>query len=528
MRRQASLSGACGQLDETRAGRLPRLRCRRAAARPRRASRRAGCRRWRAFSRAGVTPSSNPSRPVSTTRAGRRWSRATTSRDTGGCSTACSCRARTRSSTSPRAPSPAPFWRYISDAGLRSTVVSVYSAAPLPSFRGTQVQGWGSIDPYFAKFAEASFDPPEVEQLLRRAVGRRQALYRVNPPRTDSQVRGYRDRLLKSVEEQTRGLEALIDETEWDFFFGSFAEPHQAGHLLWHLTDPEHPDYDPNASPDLHDALFAIYRAVDAGLGRLIRVCLRNAGTSSSPRTGWGRSTSRIRSSCCSSRGLVHPPAGRIRRRLPRAIRQAVWSFGRRVVPVRSRVRRSSPGPGPGATSALRSPSRTSTGRAHEALPAPQRHDLVRARSTSPDGSRRASSDPGRGVRPPLRRALCGSRRGDGRRHGWLGGRARRAHERPHRRPRRGSFPTSASSGRTGSSSAGSSCPGTGRWTLLEPMIERGSIGTSGSCSARARGSRPTRKKEEETCSTSRRRRSRFSVSTSRPSCPGRPIAAFT
>jgi predicted AlkP superfamily phosphohydrolase/phosphomutase len=163
-----------------------------------------------------------------------------------------------------------PFWRYLGDAGLRSTVASIYSSAVLPSLRGTQVQGWGSIDPYFSKFGEATFEPPEIEQLLRRVVRRRQALYRVTPPRSASQFRRYRDRLLRSVDEQIRGLEALITGTEWDFFFGSFAESHQGGHLLWHLTDPTHPDYDPDVSADIQDALLAIYRAIDAGLGRLI------------------------------------------------------------------------------------------------------------------------------------------------------------------------------------------------------------------------------------------------------------------
>lgn len=233
-----------------------------------------------------------------------------------------------------------PFWRYLSDAGLRSTVASVYSAAVLPSFRGTQVQGWGSIDPHFAKLGETFFDPPDVEELLRSAVGRREALYRVSPPRSSSQVRRYRDRLLRSIAEQTRGLAALVDGTEWDFFFGSYAESHQAGHLLWHLTDPIHAEYDPNASADVREALLAIYRAVDAGLGLLIRqlpeecrffvltphgmgpFCIEDPCESLLELGGW----------------LVRRPAvsaGGLRERSVRA----AWSLGRRVVPVRSRLR---------------------------------------------------------------------------------------------------------------------------------------------------------------------------------------------
>jgi predicted AlkP superfamily phosphohydrolase/phosphomutase len=163
-----------------------------------------------------------------------------------------------------------PFWRYLSDAGVRSTVAGVYSAAIVPSFRGTQVQGWGSIDPYYSKFGDIEFDPPEVEELLRRVVRRRQALYRVSAPRSSSEYRRYRDRILRSIDEQTRGLSALTGGTDWNFFFGSYGEPHQAGHLLWHLGDPRHTAHDPEASADVRDALATIYRAVDAGLGHLI------------------------------------------------------------------------------------------------------------------------------------------------------------------------------------------------------------------------------------------------------------------
>jgi predicted AlkP superfamily phosphohydrolase/phosphomutase len=165
-----------------------------------------------------------------------------------------------------------PFWAHLGDAGLRSTVASIYSAAVVPGLKGTQVAGWGAIDPYYAKFDERIFDPPEVAKLLRRAAGRRPNLYRISTPRTTAEYRGYRDRMLRSVEQQTRGLGALVRETDWDFFFGSFGEPHQAGHLLWHLVDPAHPDHDPAQPADVRDALVEIYKAVDAGIGRLLEL----------------------------------------------------------------------------------------------------------------------------------------------------------------------------------------------------------------------------------------------------------------
>ena len=47
-----------------------------------------------------------------------------------------------------------PVWRHVSDAGLNSTVVSVYGAPLLDDFLGTQVLGWGSHDPFNARFGD--------------------------------------------------------------------------------------------------------------------------------------------------------------------------------------------------------------------------------------------------------------------------------------------------------------------------------------------------------------------------------------
>ena len=233
-----------------------------------------------------------------------------------------------------------PFWRYLSDAGLRSTIASIYSAWLLPSFLGSQAQGWGSIDPYFAKFEEMQFDPPELEQLLTRAAGKRQGLYKIPAPKTDDDVRRYRDLMLHSLDQQTRGVSALIAETDWDFFFASFSEPHQAGHLLWHLIDPAHPSHDPDADADVKDALLAIYRAADEGIGRAIERlpdgCRTFVVTPHGMEATYVRDPSEVlledggwltRRSGVSGGGSVRKQAVR-----------TVWQLGRRVTPVRLRV----------------------------------------------------------------------------------------------------------------------------------------------------------------------------------------------
>jgi predicted AlkP superfamily phosphohydrolase/phosphomutase len=163
-----------------------------------------------------------------------------------------------------------PFWRHISDAGLRCTVSGAYGAPLLDDFRGTQLVGWGTHDPFTTKLAGPRSDPPDLVQTLERHVGRRTLRYGLRLPRTRAEYRRYLDDCLRGVEQQTRALIRLLEGTDWDFFFASFSDGHQAGHLLWHLANPDDPDHDAHADPALRDGLMTIYREVDSGIGALL------------------------------------------------------------------------------------------------------------------------------------------------------------------------------------------------------------------------------------------------------------------
>jgi predicted AlkP superfamily phosphohydrolase/phosphomutase len=232
-----------------------------------------------------------------------------------------------------------PFWRYLSDAGIASTIAGIYSSPALSDFRGSQVHGWGSIDPYWVKFAAQAFDPPELEQLLAQAVPSRQTFYRSAKPHTAAEYQDHLDRLLRSVEEQTRGLATLLDNTEWDFFFGSYGEPHYGGHLFWHLSDAEHPLYDEDLGDELRDSIMALYRAVDRGIGELIERV--PPGTRCFVVTPHGMRPNYIHDPAeqilDKSGWLVTHTAGSggsIRGRMLRG----AWSAGRRIIPTRVRL----------------------------------------------------------------------------------------------------------------------------------------------------------------------------------------------
>jgi predicted AlkP superfamily phosphohydrolase/phosphomutase len=162
----------------------------------------------------------------------------------------------------------APFWRHVSDAGLRSTVVSVYGSELQERFHGTQVIGWGSHDSY-ARDRWAS-DPPGLVAELERRFGPRRLRYATLRPRGEAELRRYVATTLDGLERQAEALARLAVETDWDLFAGALADVHQAGHFLWHLDRPEHPEHDPGTPADLRRSLAALHERADGAIGRVL------------------------------------------------------------------------------------------------------------------------------------------------------------------------------------------------------------------------------------------------------------------
>lgn len=156
-----------------------------------------------------------------------------------------------------------PFWRFASDAGKRSTIVSIYSAPLLDSFRGSQLVGWGTLDPFATKDRRPQADPPDLLARLERAVERQHTGVDIDVPRTERDRADFLQKMIKGIDQHTAALLYLMRETEWDLFFGSYAEAHQGGHLLGFADED-------GSGPENLRTLQTIYEAVDHALGRLL------------------------------------------------------------------------------------------------------------------------------------------------------------------------------------------------------------------------------------------------------------------
>jgi predicted AlkP superfamily phosphohydrolase/phosphomutase len=161
-----------------------------------------------------------------------------------------------------------PFWTHMSQAGLRVAVIDVPFARPLAQLNGIQITNWGSHDSW--SWARSSFPPALIQDVVRR-FGDHPIVECDAPGRSTADYEALRAGLLEGVDRKVRLLRHFLAAEDWDFFFGVFSESHCAGHQLWHLMDPDHPQHDPAAPLTLRSAMLDVYRAIDTGLGALLR-----------------------------------------------------------------------------------------------------------------------------------------------------------------------------------------------------------------------------------------------------------------
>lgn len=163
-----------------------------------------------------------------------------------------------------RPPRGEPFWVIAGRHGRRCVVVDTPKIALHPPRDGVHIVGWGTHG--FNPSLETH--PADLAGELLARHGRYPLENCDNHGRMRHSYRRLRRALLAGVAARRRLLLDLAGGQEWDLFVAVFAEPHCAGHNLWHLDDPTHPRHRHDA--ELATSLRDVYAAVDAAVGDLI------------------------------------------------------------------------------------------------------------------------------------------------------------------------------------------------------------------------------------------------------------------
>jgi predicted AlkP superfamily phosphohydrolase/phosphomutase len=159
----------------------------------------------------------------------------------------------------------APFYKTLSDAGIRCAVVDFPIDYPIDGFNGIQVVDWAT------EFKLWRFEtrPKSLAFQLESKYGRHPLTHY---PGTHPDLPG----LLALKHKLTQGIEIkrqfafdLLQQRQHEFIFYGFGELHKAGHFFWRFHDRKHPEFT-EAEPELVDSLRAMYEEMDRALGSVL------------------------------------------------------------------------------------------------------------------------------------------------------------------------------------------------------------------------------------------------------------------
>ncbi len=160
-----------------------------------------------------------------------------------------------------------PFWMYASKMGRRVGIIDMYTAPLVQGMNGIQVMDWMIHD--------RTGDPRSWPE---SAIGALHDNYLADPLEGNSETNGrsesewvvFHQQLLDRLEGKTRALVDMVGGNTWDLFAGNWCDAHDGGHQSWHWHDPASPAHDPEFLARHGNPLLSIYRALDAGVGRVI------------------------------------------------------------------------------------------------------------------------------------------------------------------------------------------------------------------------------------------------------------------
>jgi predicted AlkP superfamily phosphohydrolase/phosphomutase len=159
-----------------------------------------------------------------------------------------------------------PFYKTLSDAGVRCAVVDFPVDYPIEGFNGLQVVDWAS-----------EFKLWHFETRPRNLAAQLGARYGRHPLTHYPGTRGGLPNLLALKHNLLRGIDIkrnfcvdLLREHAHELIFFNFCELHKAGHFFWQFHDRQHPEFT-DAEPQLVDSLRESYEHMDSALGSVLQ-----------------------------------------------------------------------------------------------------------------------------------------------------------------------------------------------------------------------------------------------------------------
>ena len=168
---------------------------------------------------------------------------------------------------------PDTLWRQLSDQGLRCLLVDPPYTHIDKAINGTMVVDWGGHVPANGHDFDFQAHPAGIADEIRRLVGEDPlggVMCDRMGPETVADHERFRDLYIQRIGQKAELAIHLMQTTTWDVGFIGSSDLHCTGHHLWHVNDPQHPQYSAALEAALGEPIKDCYRAFDRSLGKML------------------------------------------------------------------------------------------------------------------------------------------------------------------------------------------------------------------------------------------------------------------
>jgi predicted AlkP superfamily phosphohydrolase/phosphomutase len=158
------------------------------------------------------------------------------------------------------------FWDTLSNKGKKVCVFDIPHSTLSKDLNGLQTVEWGAHDGEFGFRANST----ELREDIIARFGLHPVSGHSDADRTPEELLAFRDELIAGAKLKGNFSRFYLERERPDFFAQVFTEAHCAGHLFWHLHDPDYLWHGGARSPNEPDSLKMVYQAIDDGVGELL------------------------------------------------------------------------------------------------------------------------------------------------------------------------------------------------------------------------------------------------------------------
>ncbi|MFW2439305.1 MAG: alkaline phosphatase family protein [Arenicellales bacterium] len=169
-----------------------------------------------------------------------------------------------------------PFWKALDENGLLTAVVDPVESPAAHPETGIEIMEWMT----HGRVESARSTPPQLIDEIIACYG-------------DDHYGGNADLAVKKglspeeainlgkqrIKKKTEAMLDLLDRNDWDLFYVTYADPHDIGHVAWHLHEPRQGDKSQNQNKMDVDPVEQCYQALDKSLSRLMETVLPGGQT---------------------------------------------------------------------------------------------------------------------------------------------------------------------------------------------------------------------------------------------------------